>query len=546
MTILPTIERELRAQARQGLNHALRVLGPAALVLVGMVVASDSGFAPNEGGKIFGLLNVTLFLFIWLTVPMITADCISVERREGTIGLLFLTPLKARDIVVSKGLAHGLRALVLWLATLPMLTLPFLQGGLGWREAVLSAMINFSSICLALAAGVLVSCFCKRWLRAMVLTCLVAAVLVVALIWLTGLGIVTTLNRHTSALWPGMSLSNDALWRMGVSFVTGVNGNWGQIFTAFTKLGQPHLWIQTASAIVGASLLTLLLAVEVAAWRLRCVWQEEPPSARQKWLEKKLVTPVFGRGFLREWLHRKLERNPVGWLEMRSWTGRTVMWGWFGVMVIFYSVGLVDFSPETFDHLQDLMALLLLLGLAASAAGSFQRERETGVMELLLVSPMSEWRIIEGRLRGLWGQFLPSLALILAVSLYFMIGTSYGSWNDMMGYMCVGYLTIPVIGLYHSLRRKTFVSAYLLTVATGLLFPSGLGWILGYLVHGIGYNPSTGWIPGMDQSILAGLVHWLVAPAQVGWMQLAIAAIVCRRLYGDMRQRNFSFSRTTT
>ncbi len=296
---------------------------------------------------------------------------------------------------------------------------------------------------------------------------------------------------------------------------------------------------------VVVSVLTLVAVIEIAAWRLRCVWREEPPSVRQKWLAEKLATPVLGKSFLREWLHRKLERNPVGWLEMRSWTGRTVMWGWFGVMVVFYSIGLAgDYSFELFHHLQELMALLLLLGLAASAAGSFQRERETGVMELLLVSPMSEWQIIEGRVRGLWGQFLPSVALMLAVWSYFTLWDPQNGTGSVMGYMCVGYLTIPVIGLYHSLRRRVFVSAFLLTVATSLLFPSGLGWVLGYLVHGVDYDPSAAiWNWRADQSITGGLVHWLAAPANVGWIQLAIAGMICRRLYRDLQQRNFAFSR---
>ncbi len=235
MIDLPTIEREMRAQARQGLNHALRVLGPAALVLVGLVVASDTGFVPNEGGKFFGLLNGTLFLFIWLAVPMITADCISAERREGTIGLLFLTPLKARDIVVAKGLAHGLRALVLWLAALPILTLPFLQGGLGWREAVLSAMMNFSSICLALAAGVLASSFCKRWLRAQLLAFGLAALFATALFWLTTLALVEMINRH--AALPGLPVTTRDRGEVGMTFVTGVHGEWGQMFSWFGAAG---------------------------------------------------------------------------------------------------------------------------------------------------------------------------------------------------------------------------------------------------------------------------------------------------------------------
>jgi len=41
-------------------------------------------------------------------VPMLAADCVSRERREGTLGLLFLTPLDARGIMLAKSMVHHL------------------------------------------------------------------------------------------------------------------------------------------------------------------------------------------------------------------------------------------------------------------------------------------------------------------------------------------------------------------------------------------------------------------------------------------------------
>ena len=119
-------------------------------------------------------------------MPLLAADCISHERREGTIGLLFLTPLKAREIVLSKGLVHGVRALSLWIAVLPVLTIAFLLGGVTWKEAALSVLMNFSSICWALAAGLIASSFTKPWLRAMLLSGGLAMCFSVAFILLLG------------------------------------------------------------------------------------------------------------------------------------------------------------------------------------------------------------------------------------------------------------------------------------------------------------------------------------------------------------------------
>src|SRR5437763_1392894 len=85
---------------------------------VGLVFGLRYNFGPSLGGLLFGSLHFTLFWAIWVLVPLLTADCISRERREGTLGLLFLTRLRATDIVFAKTLAQALRALTLWLAVL--------------------------------------------------------------------------------------------------------------------------------------------------------------------------------------------------------------------------------------------------------------------------------------------------------------------------------------------------------------------------------------------------------------------------------------------
>src|SRR5947208_12686555 len=121
--VLPVIERELRACARQPFTYYLRAVGMTALLLECLLFGINNGFGPTLGNKLFGSLHLTLFGAIWILVPLLTADSISRERREGTLGLLFLTRLSATDIVTAKSLAHGLRALTLWLAALPILTI---------------------------------------------------------------------------------------------------------------------------------------------------------------------------------------------------------------------------------------------------------------------------------------------------------------------------------------------------------------------------------------------------------------------------------------
>jgi ABC-type transport system involved in multi-copper enzyme maturation permease subunit len=220
-----------------------------------------------------------------------------------------------------------------------------------------------------------------------------------------------------------------------------------------------------------SSLLMLGLAVIIAGVKTRRVWQEGPPSAMQLWWEKIFCTPILWISLLRRWMRHKLERNPIGWLEQRTWSGRLVTWGWFAVIISIYSAVFTDRNLfRGFDGLQLMMAWLMAGSITASAAGSFRRERQTGVLELLLVSPLTTRQIIFGRLRGLWGQFLPAIAILLGIWLYFasLFHTSYRDVGTVW-YFATTFLTLPVVGLYFSLRCRNFIAAFLLTVVWGVL-----------------------------------------------------------------------------
>jgi ABC-type Na+ efflux pump permease subunit len=134
--------------------------------------------------------------------------------------------------------------------------------------------------------------------------------------------------------------------------------------------------------------------------------------------------------------------------------------------------------------MQRMMAWLLAGSVALSAAASFRRERESGVLELLLVSPMNESQIITGRLGGLWSQFLPSFALLLTVWAYF--STLFGDHKDgpVIAFHAITFLTLPVIGLCYSLGARNVLMAFLSTIAVGILIPLLLPTLFGFFWPG--------------------------------------------------------------
>src|SRR5207249_5732175 len=81
VTVLPVMERELRAEARHAFTYWLRALGTSVSLIIFAVMMIDArDNAPGLGAKLFGNLNTALFITIWLLAPLLTADCLSRER----------------------------------------------------------------------------------------------------------------------------------------------------------------------------------------------------------------------------------------------------------------------------------------------------------------------------------------------------------------------------------------------------------------------------------------------------------------------------------
>lgn len=475
MNFLPVITRELQAQARQSFTYWLRVLGLITLLGGSIFFLSDELFEANLGGRLFGSMHLLCYLAIWVFVPLSAADCISRERREGTLGLLFLTPLKPPHIVIAKSIAHGLRAWTLIVAVIPALTIPFLLGGVTWQQAVFSAIVNFNAVCWCLAAALVASSLAYTSNQALALAAVFAAMGFLGFAWAVGAMI---------------GLNSPTTWNSGYSqwvydFFVGfsVVATPRMDFTYLLRyLKMPQLVFALGMATL-ASVAALIFAVIFAANRIRRSWRDLPRSARAEKLHRTFFQPRFGIGFFRRWMARKLERNPIGWLEQRRWSGRMVTWAWFAITISLHSAVLKD---QNFfrggGEIQSLLGWLLAISMAATAAGSFKRERESGVLELLLVSPLTTRQIIGGRLRGLWGQFAPAAVTFLVVWSY-LIGLysqyTYVSWFtnqsgalQQVWFFAASFVVIPVIGLHFSLSCRHYITALLLTLGFTFVLPA--------------------------------------------------------------------------
>src|SRR5262249_30752973 len=137
------------------------------------------------GQMLFMGTSVLGFAFSLLAGVFLTADCLCSERREGTLGLLFLTDLRGFDVVLGKLVANSVTAAYALLAIVPMLGMPLLMGGTTLGEFGRMVLVLAVTLALSLAAGMLASALCEETRNAMLMSFGVMAALTggITIVW---------------------------------------------------------------------------------------------------------------------------------------------------------------------------------------------------------------------------------------------------------------------------------------------------------------------------------------------------------------------------
>src|SRR5690348_4682839 len=114
MNVLPIVDRELRVAARRPGTYRTRLWAASAAILLAAWRCLDfawRGASPGtQGRSLFYTLSGLAFVYCLFIGARVTADTISEEKREGTLGLLFLTDLKGLDVVLGKLVASSLNS----------------------------------------------------------------------------------------------------------------------------------------------------------------------------------------------------------------------------------------------------------------------------------------------------------------------------------------------------------------------------------------------------------------------------------------------------
>src|SRR5688572_12683370 len=301
MIFLPVVERELRVASRQRAAYWMRFGGAAAgLVLCAWIMLIPSFRTPQRLGMVlFHTVAVATFFYSALAGLHRTADCLSEEKREGTLGLLFLTDLKGYDIVLGKLVATSINAFYAMLAIFPVMAISLLAGGVGGTEFWRVVLVAINNLFFSLSIGMFFSAISRDERKAIFLAAATMLFFTGGLPLIAGL-IAEGYNRPVNMLWMMPSPGYAAF----MSFET-----------AYKGLGQFNYFSASVATIHAMTWGLLLLSCYI----IPRTWQDkvERREARgfRGWLRRLAYGGTVTRARVRKAM---LDINPVYWLVGRD------------------------------------------------------------------------------------------------------------------------------------------------------------------------------------------------------------------------------------
>ena len=418
MTFRPIIERELRGGARRKNTRRLRVWTTVAAIVVaaGFLLFAPALRGAQIGKLLFQILTVYGFALGLFAGVFVTSDCLSEEKRQGTLGLLFLTDLNSRGVVLGKFFARALNPVLTWLAILPVISLALLLGGVTGAEFGRVSLALLNTLFFSLAVGLCVSAFSRDAQRA---SLAVFAVLVVVIV---GAALAPVLVSVTG--WSGFR------WGCWVSPLF----NYQSALAGAGPGASGGFW---SSLLVTQALSWLGLGVAIC--KINTAWQDDANPLEPR---RKRHAPRHPR--------RRVGDNPVSWLlpggfglALTTW-GIAIAWALIAFTLPLWLRG--GANAEVLLIGNKCVGFLLKIIFVGQACHFFIEARRTGAVEMLFCTPITEGEIISAHVRHLFRYFLgPIVVFLLPLTLGILMGRDLGLLSVFFG-GGLGWNALAIVG----------------------------------------------------------------------------------------------------
>ncbi len=506
------LQRELLVQARSAGNTWLR-LAAGGLATAGFYLAVTllDQFGADNGRTLFLLLHVVTCLVAALACPLLVADSFLSERKAGTLPLLFLTPLTAGNIVSGKLTAHLLRAGSLWLAAAPVLLFPLWMGGVDVN--LLAGMLIGEGVLLVLSlvVGIAASAHVDSVGGVIAVTYLVLGMLAMLLAMpLSAAGSQPGFTEASAFLGLGVAVLALSVWIAFGTTVTQIRECW--------RRSAP---VPMATPPPGTDVVPAFQPAWYERWMDRRQRKGTPARAeRQVGGSNVAETPMGADSGRPRWIHRR--RPAIDWL----WARNVMIPGLSACQSVFVGFLSLMTCGNQFRPGPGMgVAFVQLLMASFASVRAFQAERQSGALELLLVTPLHSREFILSHCRKVWHLFGPGVGVHAVVAVG--CGIVFGSWQPLVPliWLAGGLLAVPVIGFWLGLFRGSALGRTAALVLTTLIAPL---WIaFGVLPEGTSPD-SVSWAP-MLATLVVGLMTALAGKHSVfRFRSVALAGTLIR------------------
>jgi hypothetical protein len=342
------------------------------------------------------ILFTALFFVSCVTGLLSASDCVSVERRQGTLGLLFLTDLKPRTVLAAKLISSSFQNSYALLAALPVLAACILAGGVTGGFLLRSSLVIVYTLLFSTLVGLSVSCrvsdaheaFSKS-IRRFILWNLVPFVSPFFL--LIGAGAGSVFYCSVTALVGSVTLISH--WE---TCRVALTGNWRDSLDAPKDPGR-----QTLGAVTSVKL-------TARDFRYPPVGDDDPAT----WIVSRYGDP-------RQVLPREFPKPYAALIVV--------------VCLMANLSGDADVVGTSYLTLTFVLRFILVLTMCKIAPQGFGETIRGGGAEILLTTPLTVERLVRGAGRFLFEQFRSVLKVFLIADVAFMLwlgvtGNHHGDW----------------------------------------------------------------------------------------------------------------------
>ncbi|HUS34084.1 MAG TPA: ABC transporter permease [Verrucomicrobiae bacterium] len=406
--MLPVAAREVREASRQSRTYAWRWITAAVALAFIAFISWMTRYSSSQGHELFVAISVLAYIYCLLAGAVRTADTIAQEKRDNTLGLLFLTDLKGWDIILGKLLSSSVNCIFGLLAMVPMLAIPMMMGGVPWGEFMRAILALFTALFLSISWGFLISALFRQ------------SVVTIS----AALGVIILLGAGIPMLF--LLLTEEFHLRELAQCIFVFSPTHCMIFASDVNGADPdnHYWIA-----LGLNNALALANLRLAIFFLPRFWQEVPKNKKTETWRNRMRALRFGKPNAKKRLRtRLLNHNPFFWLANREQVSSA---GLMAVAVVILIGGLVmglAWASKNVRGTDEMMIgwvvglalvhALIAFRMAMSASYRLAEDRRSGALELLLGTEVSIKELLRGYWMALGRQFFGPIMIVIFAGVF--------------------------------------------------------------------------------------------------------------------------------